>query len=166
MAFDGGASGRAGGANKEDSRVIYLIRNKANGYVKIGFSKDPWARLASLQTGSSDDLVLLGKTSGSLEMEANLHQAFRTKRIRGEWFRLSPADCRSILNPPPLTTVMEWIAAGLFDNEDEIRGAMKLANQQALEGAGENTAHWLGMKGDQFDQWMRSPLEVVEDEPL
>lgn len=55
-------------------------------YIKIGWSKDVHARIRELQTGSPEDLVLLGFCHGDPTDERNLHHQFRHLRIRGEWF--------------------------------------------------------------------------------
>ena len=74
---------------------LYCIANN-NGQCKFGFSKDPHRRVRSLQTGSSEDLVLLETVSvgdrSVREMERLLHREFAHRRVRGEWFDISPED--------------------------------------------------------------------------
>jgi len=64
--------------------------------VKFGFSKDPHRRVRSLQTGSSEELVLLESISVPedrvREYERLLHSEFAHLRTRGEWFRISGED--------------------------------------------------------------------------
>jgi hypothetical protein len=49
-----------------------------------------------------------------------------------------------------------WYQAGHFANEDEARGAFKLAYQQALDGMGRTNAEWMGITHAEYDEWMRS----------
>lgn len=63
----------------------YVILEIGSGRVKIGkTSKDPKARLAMLQTGSSHRLVLLATFVG--DIESALHKKFNKHHVRGEWF--------------------------------------------------------------------------------
>ncbi len=70
--------------------MIYFIKNIANGQIKIGFAENPNTRLANLQTGSTDKLVLIKSIEGDLAVEAQLHRQFAVHRLHGEWF--TPAD--------------------------------------------------------------------------
>ena len=65
---------------------------------------------------------------------------------------------RSIAVGPTLNQVspaMYWFKHGHFENEDEARGAFKLAHQQGLDGMGKSIADWMGMTTEQYDAWMR-----------
>lgn len=74
---------------------LYCIANN-NGMVKFGFSRDPERRVRALQTGSSEELVLLESIpvpeGGVREYERLLHSEFAHLRSRGEWFRISGED--------------------------------------------------------------------------
>ena len=74
---------------------LYCIANN-NGMVKFGFSKNPERRVRSLQTGSSEELVLLESIpvpgDRVREYERLLHREFAHLRTRGEWFRITPED--------------------------------------------------------------------------
>jgi hypothetical protein len=59
-------------------------------HVKVGFTrKNPWARMASLQTGCPFKMRLLGFVFGNEGMEAELHDVFDYYRKEGEWFEHS-----------------------------------------------------------------------------
>jgi len=68
---------------------IYFIGN-GNGQVKIGYSRDPVARLPALQTGSPYPLELLAVKPGGQTVEAELHTKYANDRLEGEWFQLTP----------------------------------------------------------------------------
>lgn len=63
---------------------VYYIRNAE--MIKIGFSKNPWARLSSLRT-SAPDAELVALEAGSIELEARRHLDFAHLRQKREWFR-------------------------------------------------------------------------------
>lgn len=65
--------------------MIYFIYH--NGHIKIGFSTDPWRRLASLQTAHYQQLDMLATMPGEQADEREIHQRFWKHRERGEWFR-------------------------------------------------------------------------------
>ena len=72
----------------EDVRFVYCIRVRGTNRVKIGFSKDPMQRLATLQTAHADllDLELILRTRDYRTLERELHHKHRGRQIRGEWF--------------------------------------------------------------------------------
>lgn len=68
---------------------IYLIASPAD-LIKVGISRNPDARLASIQSGHHDNLRLLATVAGLAEDEGSLHCKLASYRVRGEWFRLGP----------------------------------------------------------------------------
>jgi hypothetical protein len=66
--------------------MIYFIQNKVTGHIKIGYSKNPKKRLASLQTATPHELALLGTIPGGLEHEGEFHRRFAGHELQGEWF--------------------------------------------------------------------------------
>lgn len=66
--------------------TIYFLQN-AEGYIKIGFSRDLKSRLVTLQVGSASAQHLLGTLTGSDRMDTELKHRFRRLRVRGEWHR-------------------------------------------------------------------------------
>lgn len=81
---------------------VYFIRAFGRDpMVKIGLSKDPGNRLAQLQTGSPVRLKLLGVVecrdgNHALAVEREAHRVFEKQRRRGEWFKLSKGQMKSI----------------------------------------------------------------------
>lgn len=68
---------------------IYVIGPK-DGPFKIGYSASPSHRLSSLQTGTTEYLMLHYSEETSTEkakvIEKMIHRTLGHKRIRGEWF--------------------------------------------------------------------------------
>lgn len=70
---------------------IYFIQEVPDGAVKIGYTGgDPYARLASLQTGNSKPLRVLAFAPGGPKEERDLHERFADLRLQGEWFHPGP----------------------------------------------------------------------------
>lgn len=77
---------------KSESRT-YLMVNYDNGYHKIGKSAKPEFRERTLQSQEPDvELIAVCK----VDIEKRLHKTFDGKRLRGEWFILSPEDVSKI----------------------------------------------------------------------
>lgn len=77
---------------ERESRVtakghVYFIQQGDGGSIKIGYSKNPAQRLASLQTGHSESLHMRAIAPGSMAQERALHDRFSHLRVSGEWFR-------------------------------------------------------------------------------
>jgi DNA-binding XRE family transcriptional regulator len=69
--------------------VVYFIQAGAGGPIKIGIAANLQRRIATLQTGCPEPLVVLGTIAGGPLEEARLHAHLRAFRIRGEWFKPS-----------------------------------------------------------------------------
>jgi hypothetical protein len=68
--------------------VYFIQAENSDGFIKIGFAKNPIKRLLLFQTGNPYKLKLLGVISGVTEhYELELHVRFQRFRVRGEWFR-------------------------------------------------------------------------------
>lgn len=46
-----------------------------------------------------------------------------------------------------------WHRQGHFANDDEARGAFKLAYQQAMDGMGRTPAEWMGLTDEEYSRW-------------
>jgi hypothetical protein len=53
-----------------------------------------------------------------------------------------------------VSPVSYWYKNGHFKNEDEARGAFRLAYQQGMDGMGESVAKWMGLTEEEFSLWM------------
>lgn len=65
--------------------MVYII--EGGNYYKIGYSKNPYERLADLQVGSPSPLTLVAIVAGTRSDEKRLHIAFEESRHHGEWFK-------------------------------------------------------------------------------
>ena len=70
---------------------VYLMQDTTNDFYKIGRSKEPRYREKTLQS-EKPTIELLFCFEGSRKDEKYLHECFKEKRIRGEWFRLDDDD--------------------------------------------------------------------------
>lgn len=77
--------------NKTEVNKVYLILNKRNNYIKIGRSKNPKTREKTLQS-EEPTLKMIAVWEAENIVEKHLHQKYKSKRIRGEWFDLSLKD--------------------------------------------------------------------------
>lgn len=82
--------------NTTKQGFIYAIQAEHVRLIKIGYSKNPHARLLDLQTGSAVRLALLAFWAGTMEDESALHARFNSHRSHGEWFFPAPGLVRLI----------------------------------------------------------------------
>lgn len=80
---------------ESNCEYVYLMVNTDTSLVKIGTSKNPKYRERTLHS-QEPKVHLVAKWSCSKELEKKLHQTYKHKRIRGEWFRLDLNDLKEI----------------------------------------------------------------------
>jgi hypothetical protein len=97
-------------AQKPAPVVLPKLRNKIPGFVylvrfhrfyKIGVSKVPEKRIKCfVNTKLPYEFECLHKikTQDSFGLESELHRRFHTKRVNGEWFRLSSSDIAWVMS--------------------------------------------------------------------
>ena len=75
---------------------VYFLGEDDNGCspIKVGVAKDIGRRKSDLQTGNPLELKLLGwiTSADDFETERDLHRRLASRRGRGEWFYIEPAD--------------------------------------------------------------------------
>lgn len=71
-------------------RLVYFVRAGADGPIKIGFSWNPWARVADLQVGCPEQLRIIVTVKGDRVDERAVHRRFESSRLQGEWFKATP----------------------------------------------------------------------------
>lgn len=73
----------------EDNGVVYFLLNIDSHTVKIGWSRDHFARLGTLERSSGSDTHVLGVIKASSQKkESEFHRNFSQYRIKGEWFKV------------------------------------------------------------------------------
>lgn len=79
---------------------VYLMVDTTNNFHKIGISNNPKYREHTLQGEKPTIELLCAKEYPTRviaeAIESALHKAFASKRIRGEWFKLSTSDIENI----------------------------------------------------------------------
>lgn len=76
-------------------KKTYLMTDKNTGLTKIGYSIDPSKREKTLQS-EKPTIVCIFVLDRNVERE--LHNDYATKRIRGEWFKLTNEDISNIVD--------------------------------------------------------------------
>lgn len=79
---------------------LYLMKDMANGYYKIGISNNPEYREKTLQSEKPTIELITSKGFSSRKIasafESSLHKSFENKRLRGEWFQLTEREIDEI----------------------------------------------------------------------
>lgn len=83
--------------DKENTPSVYVIHS-TSGHFKIGYSKNPDTRLKQLQKTqgvyeySLIQVIPFMNLEEARAFESGLHEDYKERRIRGEWFELTPKD--------------------------------------------------------------------------
>jgi hypothetical protein len=93
-----------GGAGEGEATWLYVI-SCAPERVKIGVAADARKRLRELQVGSPQELTLAhteryGERRDAVAVCEELYRCFAGRRVRGSWYRLTPAELREGLGRP------------------------------------------------------------------
>lgn len=150
--------------------MIYFIRDPKANRVKIGYSADPWARFSKIQTDCSATLILEAAIEGGREEEAALHELFRTRHERGEWFVWSGPVARYVVGlesvlrqvPPPKrrdarkSQINRAIFAMGFGSSfaSQLQGGQRFWTVPLMVGVWKHSGHTVG------------PLEGATDEEM
>ncbi len=81
---------------KNKPNKIYIF--KANKYYKIGKCNNVKRRVKQLQTGCMFDIEILDyfEVTDATKTEKELHEKYKHKQIKGEWFKLTKKDVMDI----------------------------------------------------------------------
>jgi len=92
-------SGKQG--NSSESCYVYLMKDLANNYYKIGISNRPEYREKTLQSEKPTIEMICRKKFPSRKIaravESALHKAYSEQHVRGEWFNLKKEDVNEII---------------------------------------------------------------------
>lgn len=80
---------------RSNDNFIYLMHNRQNNYYKIGRSTNVKIRERTLQA-QEPDIVLIEKWQASKDAEKLLHEMYKHKKLRGEWFNLTQVEIEEI----------------------------------------------------------------------
>lgn len=83
-----------------DRVIIYFVRARGLGLIKIGRSTNLFERFEALSQGCPDELEILWAYWGPPTDEPALHCRFSRSRVRGEWFEPSDDLIRFIRKKP------------------------------------------------------------------
>ncbi|MEU8920348.1 GIY-YIG nuclease family protein [Kitasatospora sp. NPDC048545] len=75
----------------------YAITDRSQPFVKIGCSQNVRQRLSALQTSWPGHLEVLWMGPGGAALETHLHDAFASRRVRGEWFDFSGCAAAALI---------------------------------------------------------------------
>jgi hypothetical protein len=75
-----------GESRKNQRGYIYFIGSES-GPVKIGYSRNPWARVKDISTSNHDTVELLAVVRTNEVSERRIHELLADYRSTGEWFR-------------------------------------------------------------------------------
>ena len=89
--------------NKRDG-YIYVIGNKEYKLCKIGFSKNVFKRIKSIQTGCPFELEIFCVVYGDYVMEKKLHRKYQNLKMNGEWFKYEGELEKSIIKTESVIT--------------------------------------------------------------
>ena len=83
---------------KKKSTHVYLFQEDYLGLVKIGIASDPIKRMGEIQVACPQNITLVAciNIQNAHDLEIELHTKYSNKHYRGEWFRLTEEDIRSI----------------------------------------------------------------------
>lgn len=84
---DGAESSRG----KPSDNYVYFVATTDSDVVKIGISKNPWARLSDLQVANATKCSVLATIKTPHRSESEIHKFFAETRKKGEWFSRSDA---------------------------------------------------------------------------
>jgi len=78
---------------------IYIIKTYPDCY-KIGISFNPEQRIITLQTANPFKLkiILEKEVNDAFKIEQTIHEAFKEKRLEGEWFSLTDDELKTIVD--------------------------------------------------------------------
>lgn len=137
---------------------VYVVTDGK--YFKIGYTDGAVeARVASLQTGNANRLVLVFQVEGCRVLEKKLHTDFQAKRVSGEWFDLSNSDLRAIRGTQAGEEKITTHLTSFLDETYEFYPRRREASLKAMRNLNASVAiadlrrsyvDWCARKGEKF----------------
>lgn len=78
------------------SGASFLYCAQAGEWLKFGVARNVAQRIRDLQCGNPVPIALLGSVRCVRRFESDVHAHLAADRVRGEWFRMSPAAMRIV----------------------------------------------------------------------
>jgi len=88
-------------------------------------------------------------------MTPQSHSCKKNVMTNADWKRIPKEDwlTRMCL----VSRLSDWLSqqrhSCLFDNDEQVQGALKLAYQQYMDGCGKSVMHWIGITEDELAEW-------------
>lgn len=77
---------------------VYFVQMADSYFFKIGHSTNPVKRLGMLQVGCPHELKIFGIIKNAdIDVESFLHNKYKKRKVRGEWFEFHPDEVDEIL---------------------------------------------------------------------
>lgn len=80
---------------RKSNNYVYIMFDSNTGYFKLGRSKNPAYRERTLQS-EKPTISIVYFSKAEIDIEKQLHEKYKQKRIRGEWFSLTVKDVEEI----------------------------------------------------------------------
>ena len=79
--------------NDNKNPVVYFINESGTDNIKIGYTNNIESRLSTLQTGNSNELIIVktidcASIDSAFKLEYIYHELYKKNHIRGEWFNI------------------------------------------------------------------------------
>jgi hypothetical protein len=88
---------QGGGFTITEAMKVYFFKEEGTPFVKIGIASNLNKRLVSAQVNNPRKIIVIRSFKGGRFEEAQAHERFARRRVRGEWFLF----CRAMLTWRP-----------------------------------------------------------------
>lgn len=79
------------------NNFVYIITSDK--YCKVGITNDPYRRLKDISTGCpiKPSLYFFKRVENAKLIESRTHNVLKQYKTNGEWFEISPEECKETL---------------------------------------------------------------------
>lgn len=113
---------KSGAATTTTGKVyVYVVGTTWSDVVKVGISKNPWARVIEFQTGSQTKLLVLAtfRCAEHIHSEIDIHDLLKPHHSHGEWFKLPESIAKKIQEAGLAKVTYEALVAELRSSTTE-----------------------------------------------